>query len=107
MTGTLSPARSRDRWFAVVDGAQLRRLRRQVDLSTAELAGKAGIGLSTVVRLERQRQGRCRTRTLARLAAALGEPAAALTPSGPPPECEATSRLRENDPLRERRVRQP
>jgi transcriptional regulator with XRE-family HTH domain len=83
MSPTLSPTRSPGRWFAVVDGARLRQLRRQHGLSAAELAGKAGIGLSTVVRLERQPQ-RCRTRTLARLAAALGQPSAALTPSQPP-----------------------
>jgi transcriptional regulator with XRE-family HTH domain len=62
----------------------VRQLRRQHGLSPAELAGKAGIGLSTVTRLERQRQRRCRTRTLARLAAALGQPPTALTSSQPP-----------------------
>jgi len=54
MTRTLSPTRSRDRWFAVVDGPRLRQLRRQHGLSQAELAGKAGISLSTVTRLERR-----------------------------------------------------
>jgi transcriptional regulator with XRE-family HTH domain len=44
--------RSPDRWFTVVDGTRLRQLRRQCGLSTAELAGKAGIGLSTVTRLD-------------------------------------------------------
>jgi transcriptional regulator with XRE-family HTH domain len=85
MTGTLSPAHRSTRWFAVVDGRRVRQLRRQHGLSPAELAGKAGIGLSTVTRLERARQRRCRTRTLARLAAALGQPPAALTPSPPSP----------------------
>ena len=84
MTGTLSPAHASGRWFAVVDGARLRQLRRQHGLSPAELAGKAGIGLSTVSRLERQPRRSCRTRTLARLAAALGQSPAALTPSQPP-----------------------
>ena len=51
MTGPLSPARSADRWFAVLDGVRLRQLRRQHGLSAAELAGKAGVGLSTVTRL--------------------------------------------------------
>jgi transcriptional regulator with XRE-family HTH domain len=55
--------------------------RRQHGLSPAELAGQANIGLSTVTRLERQHQRRCRTRALVRLAAALGQPPAALTPS--------------------------
>ena len=85
MTGPLSPARSADRWFTVLDGVRLRQLRRQHGLSAAELAGKAGVGLSTVTRLERQpgRSGSCRTRTLARLAAALGQSPTALTCSQP------------------------
>ena len=48
MIRTPSPTRSADRWFTVVDGVRLRQLRRQHGLSPAELAGKAGIGLSTV-----------------------------------------------------------
>jgi transcriptional regulator with XRE-family HTH domain len=81
MTGALSsPARSPDRWFTAVDGARLRQLRRERGLSPAELAGKADIALSTVLRLERQPQPACRTRTLARLAAALGQPSTVLTP---------------------------
>lgn len=84
MTGTLSPAQKSARWFTVVDGRRVRQLRDQHGLSAAELAGKAGLGLSTVTRLERQSQHRCRTRTLARLAAALGQPPAALTSSQPP-----------------------
>ncbi len=83
MTETPTPARTPSRWFAVVDGRRVRQLRRQHGLSPAELAGEANIGLSTVTRLERQHQRRCRTRTLARLAAALGQPPAALTPSQP------------------------
>ena len=38
-----------------------------------------------MIRLERQPWRSCRTRTLARLAAALGQPPAALTSSQPPP----------------------
>jgi transcriptional regulator with XRE-family HTH domain len=83
MTGPLSPARSADRWFTALDGVRLRQLRRQHGLSAAELAGKAGVGLSTVTRLERQPGRSCRTRTLARLAAALGQPPTALTCSQP------------------------
>jgi transcriptional regulator with XRE-family HTH domain len=79
MTGALSPTRPPDRWLTVVDGARLRQLRRQHGLSAAELADQAGIGLSTVTRLERHPHRSCRTRTLARLAAALGQPSAALT----------------------------
>jgi len=84
MTGTLGPAHPSGRWFAVVDGARVRQLRREHGLSPAQLAGKAGIGLSTVSRLERQPRRSCRTRTLARLAAALNQPPAALIPSESP-----------------------
>ena len=91
MTGTLSPARKAGRWFAVVDGARLRQLRRQHGLSPAELAGKAGIGLSTVTRIERQPQRSCRTRTQARLAAALDQSPAALTPQPGTSTSTATS----------------
>jgi transcriptional regulator with XRE-family HTH domain len=82
MTDTSSPARS-DRWFTTLDGTRLRQLRRQHGLSAAELAGQAHIGLSTVTRARRQHQRRCRTRTLARLATALGQPPAAPTPAHP------------------------
>jgi transcriptional regulator with XRE-family HTH domain len=85
MNRTLSPTRTADRWFAVVDGTRLRQLRHQHGLSTAELAGKAGVGLSTVLRLERQPQQSCRTRTAARLAAALNQPPAVLICSQPVP----------------------
>lgn len=86
MTDPLSsPARSSDRWFTAVDGARLRQLRRERGLSPAELAGKADIALSTVLRLERQPEPACRTRTLARLAAALGQPSTVLTPGQPVP----------------------
>jgi transcriptional regulator with XRE-family HTH domain len=84
MTGTFSPAQASGRWFAVVDGLRVRQLRRQRGLSPAELAGKAGIGLSTVTRLERQSRRCCRTRTLARLAAALDQPPAVITSTQPP-----------------------
>jgi transcriptional regulator with XRE-family HTH domain len=84
MTGSLSPAHASGRWFAVVDGARLRQLRRQHGLSVAGLADKAGIGLSTVIRIERQPRHSCRTRTLVRLAAALNQPAAVLTSSQSP-----------------------
>jgi transcriptional regulator with XRE-family HTH domain len=61
MTHTPSPTRSPDRWFTVLDGVRLRQLRHQHGLSAAELAGKAGVGLSTVIRLERHHQRPCRT----------------------------------------------
>jgi transcriptional regulator with XRE-family HTH domain len=80
-----SSTHSSDRWFTVLDGVRLRQLRRQHGLSAAELADKAGVGLSTVLRLERQSRCSCRTRTAARLAAALGQSPAALTCSQPSP----------------------
>lgn len=67
------PVRPVQRWTTVIDGHQLRQLRHERQLSQVELAGKAGVSLATVVRLERHPQASCRTRTLSRLAAALGE----------------------------------
>jgi transcriptional regulator with XRE-family HTH domain len=84
VTRTASPGRSADRWLTVVDGVRLRQLRRQRGLSPAELAGKAGVSMSTVIRMERQPRPSCRTRTAARLATALGQSPAALTGSQPP-----------------------
>jgi DNA-binding XRE family transcriptional regulator len=60
-------------WTTVLDGERLRQLRRQRGLSQEKLADRAGVSLTTVARLERQRSPSCRCRTLARLAAALGE----------------------------------
>ncbi|MGH7736067.1 MAG: helix-turn-helix domain-containing protein [Gemmatimonadales bacterium] len=51
----------------VLDGQRLRQLRRQRGLSQEELAGQAGLSLTTVVRLERQARAPCRGRTLGRL----------------------------------------
>jgi transcriptional regulator with XRE-family HTH domain len=85
VTYTPSPAPSADRWFTVLDGARLRQLRRQHGLSAAELAGKAGVGLSTVLRLEGRSRRSCRTRTAARLAAALNQPSDVLICSEPSP----------------------
>jgi len=80
---TTQTGRPGRRWFTVLDGHQLRRLRRQRRLSQEQLADRAGISLATVARLERTPRTICRTRTLSRLAAALGEESAALTPGGP------------------------
>jgi DNA-binding XRE family transcriptional regulator len=69
----------------ILDGRQLRHLRRQRGLSQEDLADQAGISLTTVARLERQLRAPCRGRTLGRLATALGEHPAAMTlprPSG-------------------------
>lgn len=57
----------------VLDGQRLRDLRRQRGLSQEELAGQAGISVSTVARLERQIAAPCRGWTLGRLARTLGE----------------------------------
>lgn len=73
-----SPERADQRWIAVLDGHALRQLRRKNGLSQEQLAAKAGLSPATVGRLERKSQSRCRSRTLARLAAAVGELPAAL-----------------------------
>jgi predicted transcriptional regulator len=77
----LRPTDHADRWTAVVDGQRLRELRRQQALSQVELAKLAGVSAHTVSKLERQPASCCRTRTLARLAAALGESPVAITAS--------------------------
>jgi DNA-binding XRE family transcriptional regulator len=66
-------------WTTTVDGTRLRQARRDHALSRAELAGAAGISVDTLARLERQPRTRCRCRTLARLALALGEDPASTT----------------------------
>ena len=70
------------RWIVVLDGRRLRQLRGKHGLSQAGLAGRAGVSVSVISRLERQARATCRSRTLARLAAALGEEPAVLA-SGP------------------------
>ena len=76
-------SRPGQRWFTVVDGRRLRRLRNQRGLSREQLAGRAGISPATVARLERQPVAPCRYRTLGRLAAALDEEPARLTSAFP------------------------
>lgn len=78
---TTRPSRHAQRWITTADGQRLRELRRQRGLGQEELADLAGVGLTTVARLERQRQANCRTWTLARIAAALGEQFANLATS--------------------------
>jgi transcriptional regulator with XRE-family HTH domain len=70
------------RWTTVLDGRQLRELRRRRCLSQEQLADRAGVSLATVGRLERQIHAPCRCRTLGRLAVALGEHPANLMPPG-------------------------
>lgn len=67
------PTGNPDRWTAIVDGQRLRELRRLRALSQVELAKLAGVSAHTVSKLERQPASCCRSRTLPRLAAALGE----------------------------------
>jgi DNA-binding XRE family transcriptional regulator len=69
------------RWMVIIDGQRLRELRLQGGLSQEMLADRAGVSLATVGRLERHGRPSCRGRTLARLAAALGEHPAAITPA--------------------------
>lgn len=78
MSDTGHAARAQ-RWTTVLDGQRLRELRREHGLSQDRLAALAGVSLTTVARLESQPQPPCRTRTLARLAAALGEQPATIT----------------------------
>ena len=65
-------------YTAVIDGHLLRRLRRQRGLSIDDLAHQAGVGITTLGRLERQARPRCRTTTLARLAIELGADPSAI-----------------------------
>jgi transcriptional regulator with XRE-family HTH domain len=81
---TTQTTHSGRRWFTVLDGHRLRRLRRQCGLSQEQLAGQAGISTATVARLERQPAAPCRCRTLGRLARALDEEPARLTPATQP-----------------------
>ena len=71
------------RWTTNLDGRRLQRLRRQYGMSQEQLADRAGISPATVARLERQPAAPCRCRTLGRLAAALDEEPARLTPALP------------------------
>jgi len=85
MTGTRPNDRAL-RWLTAVDGQQIRHLRRQQGMARKELAGLAGISPDTLARRERERErgARCRTRTLARLAAALGQHPATMIAATPP-----------------------
>ena len=78
--GTTGATRPAYLWTTVIDGRRLRNLRGEHGLTREQLAGKAGISATTIGRIERHQRGSCRSRTLARLAAALGHPPADLTP---------------------------
>ena len=83
MTANAVATRAGRSWTTVLDGKRLRQLRRAHGLSQEQLADRARISLATVGRLERQPQASCRGRTLARLAAALDEQPAAISPPSP------------------------
>jgi DNA-binding XRE family transcriptional regulator len=72
-------------WIAVVDGARLRRVRREHSLSQEQLSWAAGVSITTIAELEREPRSSCTKRTLALLCDALGEPPA-------PPDLSATGR---------------
>ena len=89
-----TPSDRAQRWTTVANGQRIRELRRRYGLTQEELAGLAGVSLHTVVRLERQHRTTCRTRTLARIAAGLGEPPAtiaAVTLTDPVTRSDTTS----------------
>lgn len=85
MTDLTTSSAQHHRWTTTLDGSRLRQLRHQHGMSQEQLADQAGISLTTITRLESQPRAACRCRTLSRLAAALGQPPAALTSSQPPP----------------------
>ncbi|MGH3125766.1 MAG: helix-turn-helix domain-containing protein [Streptosporangiaceae bacterium] len=78
-------------YTAIIDGRLLRQLRRQRGLSIDKLAHRAGVGITTLGRLERQDRPRCRMTTLARLAIELGADPAAIA---------VLARLGKNEPPR-------
>ena len=71
------------RWTTALDGLKLRQLRQKHGLSQEKLADLADVSLTTLARLERHHRSPCRTYTLARIAAALGEPATSISFAAP------------------------
>ncbi|MGI8448217.1 MAG: helix-turn-helix domain-containing protein [Streptosporangiaceae bacterium] len=59
-------------WSVVIDGQQLRALRRRRGMSQDRLCSESGVSVDTIARLERARWPVCRGRTAGRLADALG-----------------------------------
>jgi hypothetical protein len=77
VTATL-PSNRAQRWTTIANGQRIRELRRQRGLAQAELAGLGGDSLYPGPTPPRPHRTACRTRTLARIAAALGEPPATI-----------------------------
>jgi hypothetical protein len=69
---------------AIVDGQLVRRLRLARGLSQEDLAWKAGLGLTTLARVEHLDRPACRGRTVACLADVLGENPRALVVADEP-----------------------
>ena len=80
------------RWITLLDGQQLRLLRRYHGLTQQELAAKAGISCATVTRLERASPLACRRPHPVPLADALGIEPAALMARPRPPGARARNR---------------
>lgn len=66
--------------FVLVDGQNLKKLRKEHGLSASELAKQAGVSASTIYRLEKG--GRSQLGTVARLEAALGSESNSLIKEG-------------------------
>jgi transcriptional regulator with XRE-family HTH domain len=65
-----------------VNSQRLRQVRLQRGLSQERLAWESGISLTTVGKLERHARPACHVRTLALIAAALGEPPSTIAAAG-------------------------
>lgn len=72
-----APSPAPDRLTAF-DGAELTRLRQAQGMSQNQLARDSGVSVATINRLEREHDPACRSRTIALLATALGQPPDAL-----------------------------
>jgi Helix-turn-helix domain len=77
-TASIGAARPGNK-VVMIDGALLQQLRNAKGLSREFLAWTAGLGITTLARLESQIQPRCRYQTIERLAAILGENPRAMT----------------------------
>jgi DNA-binding XRE family transcriptional regulator len=76
----LCDARPPNAKVVLIDGSLLRQMRRARGLSREVLAWTAGLGITTLARLEGEPWPHCRYQTLERLAAVLGENPRAMTP---------------------------